>query len=85
MNFIPTFYPKVKYLIIFARLLSTVCMGEKPWQEALAEAAAAGYKLVEILMIPGFAHFTPDEVAPDTLWAELDKLGLTTIALHMGA
>ena len=22
MNFIPTFYPKVKYLIIFARLLS---------------------------------------------------------------
>jgi len=59
-------------------------MGEKPWQEALAEAAAAGYKLVEILMIPGFAHFTPDEVAPDTLWAELDKLGLTTIALHMG-
>jgi len=24
MNFIPTFYPKAKYLIIFARLLSGV-------------------------------------------------------------
>ena len=23
MNFIPTFYPKVKYLIIFARLLNS--------------------------------------------------------------
>jgi len=24
MNFIPTFYPKVKYLIIFARLLNNL-------------------------------------------------------------
>ena len=30
MNFIPTFYPKVKYLIIFARLLSTQISGGNP-------------------------------------------------------
>ena len=42
MNFIPTFYPKVKYLIIFARLLSTngyvqVCAHEVGHQTAFQQ------------------------------------------------
>lgn len=64
--------------------ISTVSMADMGWQEALAEAADAGYKAVEVLMIRGFAHFTPDEVAPETLRAELDRRGLTAIALHAG-
>jgi sugar phosphate isomerase/epimerase len=64
--------------------ISTVCMSDTGWREALATAAAAGYAAVEVLMIPGWVHLQPDPAVADDLALELARLRLRLIGVHAG-
>jgi sugar phosphate isomerase/epimerase len=54
------------------------------WKDCLAEAAKAGYRNVELLVIPGFVHVTLDEITPQELLTEAARHRVTIIGLHAG-
>ena len=65
--------------------LSTVCLLSYSWKECLAEASRAGYRHVELLMIPGFAHVQLGEISPQELQDEAARHQVSILALHAGA
>lgn len=66
--------------------LSTVSLPSFAWKDCLAQAAAAGYRHVELLMIPGWDTVPhPGEIEPAELAAEAAKRGLDIASLHAGA
>lgn len=64
--------------------LSTVCLPELSWPEALAEAARAGFGHVELLMIPGWVHVQPDQVPAAELRRQAEARGVRLVCLHAG-
>jgi len=74
MNFIPTFYPKIKYLIIFARLLNQTTI-------AVADPTDA-YNLLKNL--PGTAVFFSTDTAPPAsgVTGVATLANTTTIVVH---
>ena len=74
MNFIPTFYPKVKYLIIFARLLSTVTSQKvlvKFWYDNQIESQATNLNISS-----GISTQSISDADWQNIWgqASIDKL-----------
>jgi sugar phosphate isomerase/epimerase len=65
--------------------LSTVCLAELSWREALAAAATSGYRDVELLAIHGWKHVDPDNVPAVEIQAEINPLDVRIIGLHAGA
>ncbi|HLL90048.1 MAG TPA: sugar phosphate isomerase/epimerase family protein [Tepidisphaeraceae bacterium] len=64
--------------------ISTICMPHSTWRQAFAEAAAAGYEAVELLMIPGWLHGEPDQIEPAALREEAARHQLRVVAVHGG-
>jgi sugar phosphate isomerase/epimerase len=66
--------------------ISTVSLPSFPWREALAKAAEAGYRNVELIMIPGWTHAPQlGETSPAELAAEAARCGVFIVGLHAGA
>ena len=64
--------------------LSTVSLLSLSWKDCLAEAAKAGYRNVELLVIPGFVHVKLEEITPQELMAEAARHHVSIIGLHAG-
>ncbi len=64
--------------------ISTVTYMHHTWEQALDLASAAGYRQVELLMIPGWIHLQPGTLAPERLRAELARRSLSLIGVHGG-
>jgi sugar phosphate isomerase/epimerase len=66
--------------------ISTVSLPSFPWREALAEAAKAGYRNVELIMIPRWTHAPQlGETSAAEVAAEAARCGVVIIGLHAGA
>src|SRR4051812_1312867 len=64
--------------------MSTIGACRKPWREALAATAAAGFDAVEILAIDGWIHLDPRRDGAAQVAAELARHGLRPIGLRGG-
>jgi len=66
--------------------LSTVSVPSFPWRDALAEAARAGYRNIEVIMIPRWTNAPQlGETSAAELAAEASRCGVAIIGLHAGA
>jgi len=65
--------------------ISTVCTPELDWRQCLAEYGRAGYRAVELLLIPGWKHLTPGDVPTREVLAECRRTGVQLVAVHAGA
>lgn len=64
--------------------LSTVSLHHHPLDEALAQAAAAGFHALELLMIPGWVHAEPRSLPTTELQRRLQAHGLELKGIHGG-
>ncbi len=64
--------------------ISTVCMPELSWQDALAECSRAGYANVELLMIQGWKHVHPGEAPASEILRVAKSHEVKIVALHGG-
>jgi sugar phosphate isomerase/epimerase len=64
--------------------ISTVCMPELQWAEALAACRTAGFRRVELLAIPGWVHVDPATISPEELTAAATRIGVEIVGLHAG-
>ena len=64
--------------------LSTVCLTDLNLREALAMAATAGYRDVELLAIQGWKHIDPNSITAAEIQAETKRAGAQIFCLHAG-
>ncbi len=62
----------------------TVCFHDLKLDEALKNAAAAGFKAIELVAVPNWIHFTAGKDDSSALRALLEKHRLRMVALHAG-
>jgi sugar phosphate isomerase/epimerase len=64
--------------------MSTVCLPELSWQRNFDEAAAAGFRFVELLAIRGWVHVDPQKTSVDEVREGARRSGVEIIGLHAG-
>jgi sugar phosphate isomerase/epimerase len=64
--------------------ISSVCLPDLSWQRNFEEAAAAGFRSVELLAIRGWVHVDPEKTAAEEVKKAARECGVEVIGLHAG-